>query len=324
MESLNKVMQLPADSHGGTLADCAYSHTGDRMVTCSTSGTVQVLACSSSSPGGPTLLHSAKVPGEPTKSCWAPEELGSVVAVATSGGAVHILRTGPGGGWAGGGELACGRGAVRDLAFAPAQHGLVLAAASEDGGVYLYEGALWASVGGGGGGCSDGPGWTLLARIDACEGGPCQCVSWRPFTAGVPPLLLAASARGAKAWCHQQAAWRECGTLQSPGGEPAVALSWAPALGAPHELAAASFGATVAVFRLAGAPTALSATRAALLRHPRRVWRVEFSEHGGALGCGVEGAGAALPEVWLFMPDLGGNWRAVSRIVGGGSGGGDA
>jgi hypothetical protein len=71
------------------------------------------------------------------------------------------------------------------------------------------------------------------------------------------------------------------------------------------------------VFRLTGTPAALSAERAALLRHPSRAWRVEFSAHGNALGCSLEGGGAP-PEVWLWMPDLGGSWRAVSRITGGG------
>jgi hypothetical protein len=42
----------------------------------------------------------------------------------------------------------------------------------------------------------------------AAEEGPCNCLSWRGFTAGVPPLLLAGSAHGAKAWCNQQAFWR--------------------------------------------------------------------------------------------------------------------
>jgi hypothetical protein len=61
---------------------------------------------------------------------------------------------------------------ARDVAFAPAQHGIVLAAASDDGGVYVHEGtqAADAQYSGGeltSGGCSGGGGliWTMLSRI---------------------------------------------------------------------------------------------------------------------------------------------------------------
>lgn len=39
--------------------------------------------------------------------------------------------------------------------------------------------------------------------------------------------------------------------------------------------------------------------------------------HGNALATSIELAGAE-PQVWLYMPTLGGEWTAVSRIVGGG------
>lgn len=224
----------------------------------------------------------------------------------------------------------------------------MLAAAGGDGRVYVHEGSLVAAAAaaaeaaenggdaaeaaddtaahdtssGGGGGVGGGGGilaWTLLARIDAAApGGACHCVAWRPFTAGVPPLLLAGSEAGAKAWCFRQGAWREAGTLDSPdGATTAVALHWAPTLGRPFELAAASFGSEVAVFRLDGAPDALEARRVALLQHPGRVWRVEFNGHGNALGASVEAAGGEQAAVWIHMPNLAGDWVPVSRIQGG-------
>lgn len=112
---------------------------------------------------------------------------------------------------------------------------------------------------------------------------------------------------------------QEAGALEAPDGEaPAAALHWAPTLGRPFELAAASFGADVAVFRLDGAPTALATRRVALLPHPGRVWRVEFNGHGNALGASVEAAGGGgEPSVWIWMPAMGGEWTAVSRIKGG-------
>lgn len=63
----------------------------------------------------------------------------------------------------------------RDLAFAPAQNGIVLAAASDDGSVYVYEGAVRAGSSGSGSNSGRGVGagaaaglvlsWTLLSRI---------------------------------------------------------------------------------------------------------------------------------------------------------------
>ncbi|GBF97495.1 hypothetical protein Rsub_10418 [Raphidocelis subcapitata] len=324
MDPVAKVMPLPADDGGGVLTDCAYSQAGDRMATCSSSGGVRIWDCSSTSGGGggggePQLLHAEKLSEEATKVAWAPDEVGPICAVGTARGGVRVLRGGLGGGWGPGGKLACGRGAVRDLAFAPAQHGLVLAAASEDGCVYIHEGALapdgGSSSSGGGGGVLA---WTLLSKIQANDAGPCACLAWRPFTAGVPPLLLAASARGAKAWCYHSAAWQESGELESPAAAPAAALHWASTLGRPYELAAAAFGSDAAIFRLDGAPRALRAARLALLPHPGRVWRVEFSGRGNALGASVEGGGSGSPpEVRLYMPDLGGSWCGVSRVAGG-------
>ncbi|KAI8471346.1 MAG: WD40-repeat-containing domain protein [Monoraphidium minutum] len=320
MEPVPKVMQLPPDAGGGRVTDCAYSTAGDRMATCSTSGAVRVWACGGGGGGaagddGAALLHEAQVPGDPVKVAWAPAEHGTILVAATAQGAAHVLLTGADGQWRAGGQLACGRGAVRDLAFAPAQHGIVVAAASDDGCVYIHEAAPAGGGAGGGGGLS----WTLLSKIRACEEGPCRCVSWRGFTAGLPPLLLASAARGAKAWVYQQAFWREACSLESPTGAPAAALHWAPTLGRPFELAAAAYGSAVAIYRLSGSPGDLAAERAALLAHPAPAWRVEFSAHGNALGCSLEGGGGgAAPEVWLWMPDLGGSWRAVSRIAGGG------
>jgi hypothetical protein len=60
----------------------------------------------------------------------------------------------------------------------------------------------------------------LLAPGQASESGPCTCLAWRPFTAGVPPLLLAGGGGGAKAWCHQQAAWRVRGRGGGAAGSP--------------------------------------------------------------------------------------------------------
>jgi len=222
-------MPLPPDADGGHLVDCAYSRTGDRMATASSSGAVRIYACGSGGAAAatdpaacaPTLLHVDRIAGaEPTALAWAPDELGSAAAVGTSRGGVHVIRTGTDCGWQRGGELACGRGRVRALAFAPAQQGLVLAAASDDGSVYVHEGSLVTDGSSSGSSSGSGGGvlaWTLLSKIEASEDGPCSCLAWRPFTAGVPPLLLAGSAEGAKAWCYQHASWRVRRRMRSFG-----------------------------------------------------------------------------------------------------------
>jgi hypothetical protein len=161
-----QVTRLPPDAAGGRLVDCSYSQAGDRMATCSSSGTVRVWACGSGAGAGdePLLLHSTKVRGaavsramrgmrsltataaaalasswcasvlrsarhlslvdpapaaahqiyeEPVKPAWAPDEHGTILAVATARGSVHILTASAAGAWRESGRLACGRGLVR-------------------------------------------------------------------------------------------------------------------------------------------------------------------------------------------------------------------
>ncbi len=61
---------------------------------------------------------------------------------------------------------------TRDLAFAPAQLGLVLAAAGDDGVVYVWEGSPVAAGEGGGEGEGGVLAWTLLSTIKV--GGGCN------------------------------------------------------------------------------------------------------------------------------------------------------
>lgn len=81
--------------------------------------------------------------------------------MGTSTGSVAILR-GPRGGsssstWQQSAQLKAGKGPVLCLAFAPAQHGLLLAVAGSDGSVCLHEEG-------------EGGAWTLLGKLQVREG----------------------------------------------------------------------------------------------------------------------------------------------------------
>lgn len=111
-------------------------------------------------------------------------------------------------------------------------------------------------------------------------------------------------------------------------------MHWAPALGRPYELIAASFGSSVVLYKvvqqqqtsnasatLEQAPRQLGRLEVVQLQklaHPAPVWKLGFSGMGTTLACSLDGR----PEVWLWMPLMDGAWAAVSRIGGGGEGGG--
>lgn len=63
----------------------------------------------------------------------------------------------------------------------------------------------------------------------------------------------------------------------------------------------------------------IKAAPLALLAHPGDVWKVEFNRMGMMLAASL----ADSPAVWFWMPELTGQWRAVSRVVGGDEGGMD-
>lgn len=116
---------------------------------------------------------------------------------------------------------------------------------------------------------------------------------------------------------------QELASFAAPSGVEPAALSvhWAPALGRPYELVAASFGRTVMLYKVQ--PGSSDSTAAAALdrpqqleqlevvelqklSHPAPVWKLEFSRVGTTLACSLDGT----PEVWLWMPLMDGRWMA--------------
>lgn len=119
---------------------------------------------------------------------------------------------------------------------------------------------------------------------------------------------------------------QELASFSAPGGIGPSVLSvhWAPALGRPFEVIAASFGSTVVLYKVqqarSSSPSAgleqqrqlgqLEVVPLQQLSHPMPVWKLEFSMMGNTLACSLDGR----PEVWLWMPMMDGAWAAVSKI----------
>lgn len=105
----------------------------------------------------------------------------------------------------------------------------------------------------------------------------------------------------------------------------AVSVHWAPALGRPYELIAASFGHTVGLYKVQQAHSSqsvaveqqrqlaqLEVLPLQVLQHPAPVWKLEFNMMGTTLACSLDGK----PAVWLWMPLMDGPWAAVSKLAG--------
>jgi hypothetical protein len=121
---------------------------------------------------------------------------------------------------------------------------------------------------------------------------------------------------------------QELASFAAPAGAGPTAVSahWAPALGRPYELIAASFGKAVVLYKVQQAsgskpPAGLEQQRQLgqlevvsmqQLSHPEPVWKLEFNMMGTTLACSLDGR----PEVWLWMPLMDGTWAAVSKIGG--------
>jgi len=103
-----------------------------------------------------------------------------------------------------------------------------------------------------------------------------------------------------------------------------VSVHWAPALGRPYELIAASFGQTVVLYKVQQAHSSqsvaveqrqlaqLEVLPLQVLQHPAPVWKLEFNMMGTTLACSLDGK----PAVWLWMPLMDGPWAAVSILAG--------
>eukprot|EP00878_Enallax_costatus_P007761 GHUV01008124.1.p1 GENE.GHUV01008124.1~~GHUV01008124.1.p1 ORF type:complete len:358 (+),score=91.47 GHUV01008124.1:323-1396(+) len=335
------VCQIGGD---GAVVDACYTLAGDKVATCSNTGAIQVWACSSSDPDW-DLLHVEELPDPATTLSWAHPEHGLVFAVGSRRGTVHVIQ-GPvvcssnstpqqreqqqSEGWCVTGKLPCGQGPIHALAFAPRQYGLILAAACQEqygpGAAAAFQlGAaavggtvtLWEAAGIGSGSLQ----WMQLGAIKLpADTGSIRCMCWREAAVGLPPLLALGHDKGGCIWAYRQEdmAWQELCSFSSPPGnqQSLLAINWAPALGRPFELLAASYGTTVVLYKALPAADGAHGLDVAVmgeLQHPEPVWKLEFNMLGNMLACSLD----RRPEIWFWVPPLtDGPWRVVSRIVG--------
>eukprot|EP00879_Flechtneria_rotunda_P009379 GHRR01009821.1.p1 GENE.GHRR01009821.1~~GHRR01009821.1.p1 ORF type:complete len:412 (+),score=95.87 GHRR01009821.1:55-1290(+) len=354
------VHQLGGD---GSVMDACYTLSGNKVATCSDTGTVQVWSCKNDQREW-ELLHVEELPEQPTQLTWAYPEHGLVLAIGTNIGSVHILQ-GPApnisnsssirdgsqpqhtkqqrqysDGWGLTGRLHCGQGAVSALAFAPRQHGLVLAVGSQDrAGTIAAAAAAAPQLGGGSsvvlyeaaGVAATSLRWTLLGKLKLPgNAGCCRCLCWREACPGLPPLFVLGHGKGGMicAYNHNSMGWRELCHFASPTNyqQPLIAVHWAPAVGRPMELLAASYGKIVVLYAVSVPPNSRSAAGNASdellclevevlceMQHPEDVWKLEFNMMGNTLACSLE----ARPEVWFWHPNtVDGPWRPVTKLVG--------
>ena len=90
-----------------------------------------------------------------------------------------------------------------------------------------------------------------------------------------------------------------------------TSVHWAPTMGRPCELVAASHGSIVDLFSLSGDTSALQVDLTSSLEHTAPVWKVEFNMLGTCLAVATE---ANLVHLW--KPDFGGKWLLVSSVAG--------
>lgn len=75
----------------GRIVDAAFNQPGDQVATISDAGVLQVWDCPVSQPDW-QLLHSEQLPTAALQLAWAHPRFGSVLAVGTEDGSVHVLQ----------------------------------------------------------------------------------------------------------------------------------------------------------------------------------------------------------------------------------------
>jgi hypothetical protein len=219
-------------------------------------------------------------------------------------------------------EVACGRQPVCALAFGPRQLGLTVAAATRGGCVHVLEADrvmapnAWTPLSkfqAGAGGASGAPSSSATGAASAASQGATS-LCWRPFSPGVAPLLAVAHGARVEVWQYMQGvmSWARAASLPaSQPGAPVSSVHWAPTMGRPCELIAASRGASVDIVSLTGDTSSLATELLATLEHSAPVWRLEFNMFGTCLAAATE-----TNLVHLWKPDFVGKWLLVSVVAG--------
>ena len=134
------------------------------------------------------------------------------------------------------------RDTVRDIEFAPKHLGLMLAVASADGTVRVYQATDVTSL----------TFWSVMHEFEARKGGACVCLSWNPSRYHSPLLAVGTEDPAIKIWEHSADArgWSHVETLTGHTA-PVNDVAFAPNMGRSfHLLASCSKDGTVIIWRL--------------------------------------------------------------------------
>ncbi|KAL0024839.1 hypothetical protein WJX79_004379 [Trebouxia sp. C0005] len=191
-----------------------------------------------------------------------------------------------------------------------------LAVASEDGFVRLYEASSLLNA----------DRWQLCNDFQASSSGPCNCISWRQHTPGLPPMLGVGTAQGAHVWFYRSTlgGWVKAAALDTHN-EAVTAIDWAPAIGRPVELIATASTAGTCVWSLKGKVNNLQVhqmpclssdgqTSSGCLPVDGQVWKVEFDSMGSLLATSASDGDDSNVCIWALNPE--GQWYLLSKIVG--------
>ena len=338
-----------------------YDTSGTRMATCTTQGAIHVWDRVDGPDGAPGTWRQTAAWAAHRSACravaFAGAEFGRCLASSSDDGTICLWRESvraPGAAAAAAATAAAEDGSsewercaqLRDsskpvtrLAFAPADHGLQLAAAGDDGAVRFYSPADQLAL----------HQWELCNESEALRpGAACSGVAWRVPNAAVaadadrfdgpegihagisPPTLAVAlrwpdGANDARVLCYDEAGmrWRVSGRVYE-GPAEVNALAWSPVTraGEPETIALA-LGADVGLFRVDGralmddgsSGAGVESPRAALdatLHHPARVVGLDWNSVGNTLATSAEDGRVRL---WSANA-LDGTWETQAQLVG--------
>jgi WD40 repeat protein len=348
------------ETRGEVTATC-YDTSGTRMATCTTQGAIHVWDRVDGPDGAPGTWRQTAAWAAHRSACravaFAGAEFGRCLASSSDDGTICLWRESvraPGAAAAAAATAAAEDGSsewercaqLRDsskpvtrLAFAPADHGLQLAAAGDDGAVRFYSPADQLAL----------HQWELCNESEALRpGAACSGVAWRVPNAAVvtdadrfdgpegihagisPPTLAVAlrwpdGANDARVLCYDEAGmrWRVSGRVYE-GPAEVNALAWSPVTraGEPETIALA-LGADVGLFRVDGralmddgsSGAGVESPRAALdatLHHPAKVVGLDWNSVGNTLATSAEDGRVRL---WSANA-LDGTWETQAQLVG--------
>ncbi|KAL0024840.1 hypothetical protein WJX79_004379 [Trebouxia sp. C0005] len=272
-----------------TVQTAAYNDNGTRLATCSADGTIHVCdRCEDQEHWQLTSRLPTEISLRMVKVAWAHSEHGSVIACASADGLVTIWQ----------------------------QAWVAQQVASEDGFVRLYEASSLLNA----------DRWQLCNDFQASSSGPCNCISWRQHTPGLPPMLGVGTAQGAHVWFYRSTlgGWVKAAALDTHN-EAVTAIDWAPAIGRPVELIATASTAGTCVWSLKGKVNNLQVhqmpclssdgqTSSGCLPVDGQVWKVEFDSMGSLLATSASDGDDSNVCIWALNPE--GQWYLLSKIVG--------